>query len=374
MSKNRIIYQSQAVFVGPSPAESGHFSLGNSGENLVKQLYRVQSLGHNFSINRQDVNQFGELGRIDSIVLQSPTVAANFSYLLSSFANEYSLGFTIDPNVSCISGILNRSEDEKNYFIEVVDEGMDALGQNPSTGNFNTIGIGNGFLNSYSCAAAVGSLPTVSIGLEALQVKFDVGTSGNYIPAIDPATGSPNETFIYGLPVVQSSPGTGNLAISVLRPGDITLSFKVAGTNTDFNEGGINIVDAKIQSYNLSFDLSRTPLQKLGSRFAFAREINFPVEVRLDVEAQVGDLTTGSLSSILCDDTAYDITVDLKKPVDCEPNAPIIAKYILRNAKLSSENFSSDIGRNKTVNVSFMTQIGGPSQTDVGLFLSGVYQ
>ena len=61
MARNRIIYQSEALYAGPSPATGDHFSAGNGGNNLVNQLHRVQSANYSFNIARQDVNQFGEL-------------------------------------------------------------------------------------------------------------------------------------------------------------------------------------------------------------------------------------------------------------------------------------------------------------------------
>jgi hypothetical protein len=46
--------------------------------------------------------------------------------------------------------------------------------------------------------------------------------------------------------------------------------------------------------------------------------------------------------------------------------------YRLEGAKLDSQEFSSSIGANKAVTLSFSTQINGPSVTDRGLFMSGL--
>jgi hypothetical protein len=374
MPRNRINYQTQALYAGPSPGTGQFFSSGNSGVNLINQLHRIQSAGYSFSINHTDVNQFSELAAKDRIITESPTVSLNFSYLLANFYNESKLGFNVDGAVSCISGILSKTEDERNYFIRVVEEGQDALA-NTNSAEHSSIGVGNGYLTSYQSSAAVGDLPNVAIGVEALNVQWDGQASGN-TPAVDPENGSQINSFVYTLPTAISNPEsatTGDMALSVLRPGDITISIKEAGTNTSFNEAGVDIDDAKIQSYNVSFDLSREPIQKLGSRFAISREITFPVNVRMDIDAIVGDLTTGSLHDILCDDTHYDIIVKLNKPDDCGQSTEVMAQYILKNAQLDSENFSASIGSNKTVSASFMAQIGGPNQTDVGLFMSGIY-
>jgi hypothetical protein len=361
MARNRIIYQSEALYAGPSPATGDHFAGGNVGANLVNQLHRIQTANYSFNIARTDVNQFGELAAIDRVILESPTVSLDFSYLLNSFANEELLGFgPLDTDqVSCISGILNKTADERNYFIRTVGEGTDALGVNTGAANQNVIGIGNGFITSYSTEASVGNFPTVTVNVEALNMAFDAGVSGNHIPAVNPADGTKVTTKNYSLLPVASS--VGATGVSALRPGDIVFDLGYA-------EGGVSIADAKIQSYTLSFDLAREPLQKLGSKFAFAREITFPVTVNLSIDALLGDLTTGNLADIITTDKNYDLGVAIKHPTDGSTQV----KYFLKRAKLDSQEFSSSIGANKSVTLNFSSQIGGPNQSDRGLMMSGV--
>ena len=361
MARNRIIYQSEALYAGPSPATGNHFTdQQNLSGNLVNQLHRVQSANYSFNIARQDVNQFGELAAIDRVILESPTVSLDFSYILNSLSNEAKLGFApLDGSSSCISGILNKTQDERNYFIRTVSEGTDALGVSSGAANQSVIGIGNAFISSYSTEGSVGNFPTATVNVEALNMAFDAGVTGNHIPAVTPTNGQKITDIKYALPVAVTS--IGATGVSALRPGDITLDLGYA-------EGGTSISDAKIQSYTLSFDLSREPLQKLGSKFAFAREITFPVTVSLSVDALLGDLTTGNLADIITNDKNYDLSVSLKNPTD----STVAAKYTLKRAKLDSQEFSSSIGDNKSVTLNFSAQIGGPNQTDRGLFMSGV--
>jgi hypothetical protein len=376
MPRNRIISAAQSLFVGPTgkySATGNHFESGDIGANLTVQLHRIQNCNYSFNIPRQPINQFGELAAIDRINLSSPTVPLSFSYLLANFWNEHKMGFVVDGTTSCLSGFLTRETDEKNYFIRFVPEGKDALAEPVSTDSGHTVGIGNAFITSYSVSASVGNLPVVNVGVEGLNLTWDDGCTGNSIPAIDPNAGTRMSAKIYSLPVATTNPmgaTAGDLAISALKPGDITVTIRENGTTTSFREAGVDIDDSKIQSFNLSFDLSREQLQKLGSRFAFAREPRFPIDVRVDIDAQVGDLTTGDLQSILCDDTDYDITVTLKKS-SCTAQGNPVSAYILRKCKLDSESFSSDIGGNKRVSASFVGQLGGPNQTGVVLLMSG---
>lgn len=363
MPRNRVIYQSEAVYAGPSPATGDHFTLGNTGDNKVNQLQRIQTANYSFNITRTDVNQFGELSTIDRVILESPTVSLDFSYLLNSLSNESVLGFApLDTfEVTCISGILNKTQDERNYFIRTVGEGQDALGVGSGVANQNVIAIGNGFITSYSSEASVGNFPTVTVNIEGLNMQFDAGSTGNHIPAVNPADGSKITGQLYALDTAMSS--IGATGVSALRPGDIT--FDLAQP-----QGGVTLTDAKIQSYTLSFDLAREPLNKLGSKFAFAREITFPVTVSLSIDALVGDLTTGSLADLITADKDYGLGVNIKHPTEDKYQV----RYRLQKAKLDSQEFSSSIGDNKSVTLNFSCQIGGPSQTDRGLFMSGVYE
>lgn len=393
MAKNRVIYQSESVFAGPSPATGQHLFDGQnpdtfldavttavSGQSRVKQLQRIQSANYSFNITRQDLNQFGELAAIDRIILESPTVSMDINYVLGDLSNENRLGFHIVPsgggttnNHSALSGILNKTSDERNYFIKTLAEGVDALGDDPTdkgvVGVANVIGIGNAFMTSYTQDSAVGDFPTASVSVEGLNMSFDSGVSGNFIPAVNPSDGVKDTTRKYALPSGQSNNITSG--VSALRPGDITLSFNPAGQAAGVTAlPGLSVSDAKIQSYSLSFDLAREPLQKLGSKFAFAREITFPVTVTMTVDANVGELSTGNLADVIDTDSAYDLYVNMKYPGSASTVANMLT-YAVKNAKLDSQEYSSDIGSNKSVSLTFSSQIGGASQTDRGLFMSG---
>jgi len=379
MPRNRIIYQSEAVYAGPSPATGAHFQGGAntniSGDtNLVRQIQRVQTANYSFNIDRTDVNQFGQLAAIDRVVLTSPTVSLDFNYLFANLANEELLGFTVQKTgaggtvtaeVSCISGILNKTQDERNYFIKTNAEGSDAVGN--TANSVGVISIGNGFITSYSQEASVGNFPTASVSVEGLNMKFDTEASGRGLPAINPTDGKIIADRLFSLPYAERNNNTNNLAsgISVLRPGDITFSLpSVIGATSSGNN------QFNIQSYTLSFDLARTPIEKLGSRFAFAREIDFPLTVNLSLDAQVTDMTSGNLISLVDNDasTSYNPSISIKRPGSDD----VVARLNLKNAKLDSQEYSSDIGSNKTVTLNFSSQIGGPEDKNNGLFISGL--
>ena len=339
MARNRVIYQSQALFIAPSStgcqvsgktqtaAPFGPVALTDlsAGSGLLKKLDRVQNCNFNFTINRQDINEFGKLARIDSIVMESPTVGLDFSYYVTDGLNERLMGFNMySPNdvnntietAQSISGLLSDIQGN-NYYILTVQDGEDVVGTDSSTtpANTNTIvGIGNGFISEYSFDASVGAIPTASVTVEAFNIKADAltglanGVITGYSPAIDitttPATKLTSVATAYGLSGAFS---TGVSTVTALRPGDIVLSLSnpdgmidVAGANS-----------AHIQSFQFTIPLSRTILQRLGNTFGFARVVNVPINMDITISAIVSELKSMNLFDELLTGTKTNFTIQL---------------------------------------------------------------
>lgn len=386
MPRNRVIYQSEALFNTNDNIDVTASTPSQTGALYVNQFSRVQSCNYNFNIARKDVNQFGNLAAIDRIIVEQPTVGLDFSYLLSDMNNEKNLGFSViqgqantagitsvNAVQSCLSGILTSGfVNTKNYYVRTVNEGNDssafATDASPNITQGNTIGLGNGFLTNYSVNAAVGDFPTVSSTLECLNMNFTAGNSGN-APGVTSAGAVAGGFF--ALPQGSTNPnGENSLGrVSALRHGDITLTLtKTTGTAY----GGTDVTTAAaIQNFSITMGLNRTPLQKLGSKYAFSREIDFPVTVSFSVNALVQDLTTGNLVDVINNDATYDAVVVLAAPASA--NTTLATNegvgYVLKRLSLDSQEMSSSIGANKSVTLNFSTQVGSPQQNDRGLFM-----
>ena len=419
-TRNRVIYQSEAVYA----SQDVEFSGEQTGYRDNIDLDRVQSANYSFNISRTDVNQFGQLGAIDRIITESPTVSFDSSYLLANMGNEYKLGFYVTPKgdvgplKSCVTNLIDSTNNayQKNFYILNAKEGKDAdqtdkVPTTATSGNFESlIGIGNAGLTSYSVEASVGGFPTVSFSAEGLNMNFqnfeDAGVGAGlainaagpnaslkrpwYItgknPAINPIDGKRYETKV-ALPCPSGSVSDASAGlVSVLRPGDLKLFLSkqtsddvgTAATSTSMSKpdyAGADIVDAHIQSFNLGFDLSRSSIEQLGTKFAYARLIDFPVTVSMGVEAVVSDLTTGSLAEVIDCDGLFDARIQLGSP-ECgaTAGAGVAANYIVKGIKLDSQSFSLGLGDNKSVSLSFSSQIGGPEQSGMGVFMSGYFQ
>jgi hypothetical protein len=345
---------------------------------VIDQIKRVQSANYSFTINRQDINQFGHLGRLDSVVLESPTVSLDYSYYLTDGYNERLLGFINDGSIQSMSGMMTRDQNEfgNNYFILTVPEGRDAvLGDQLVEENDKTvIGLGNAYITDYSIEASVGAFPTASVTVEGMNIKSDIGTQFKAIPAVDPQDGTLLCDTCFSLPPSETGAGA-----SILKPGDITLSLNDAAliskqiSGNALGYGAEDEGSAHIQSFSLSKPLSRTNLQRLGNTYAYAKEVDYPVTCTLTVNALVADLKEGNLLNLLCD-THHDLKIRMQHPqcIGCDANdAPDAIVIDFKKALLDSESFSSSIGDNKSVDLTFTTQIGGPEQGEVGIFFSG---
>ena len=397
MARNRVIYQSQALFIAPTSTGAQVAKTGSSagsygptsaaellgGSGLLKKLDRVQSCNFNFTINRQDINEFGKLARLDSIVMESPTVGLDFSYYVTDGLNERLLGFNITGGTTntavvdgaqAISGLISDAEGN-NYYILTVQEGEDVVGSSSSTtpASSNTIvGIGNGFVSEYSFEASVGAIPTASVTVEAFNIKADaaegtaLGAITGISPAIDtsssPATKLTGYSTAYGLSGAFS---TGSSSVSALRPGDIVLTLPSANDGlADISGDG----SAHIQSFSFTLPLSRTVLQRLGNTFGYARVIDVPINMDVTISAIVSELTDKNIFDNLCSADKRNFNILLK---DCNSSNKI--QFGISGAIFQSESYSENIGDNQTVDLTYTVQIGGSNDITNGLFMSGSF-
>lgn len=345
MARKRVIYQSEALFVGPTGAAS----------NPV-QLNRIQTANYGFEVTRQDINQYGNLAALDRIILEQPTVNLDYSYYLNSGENEKNIGLTLSTTKSAFADILSGVDTNiKNYYILVSPEGTDAnVDTVQATGQGKVIGLGNAFITSYSMDASVGEIPTASVNAEALNMRFYTNTQAFNTPAVDPVNGT-DLTASIRIPTP-----TSGLGFSALRPGDI--SFNIAGSR------GVEVADLKVQSVSMNVDIGRDAIERLGSKFAFTKEIAWPVTATMTVESILGDLEASNLADVVTNDNAkFDLSVTINKP----GGVGQAMKFSLKGAKLDSQSFSSSIGDNKSVTLEFSSQVGGPTDTANGFFIEG---
>ena len=380
MARKRIIYQSEALYAGKTGAAS------------PQQLHRVQDVSHSIEVARQDINEFGKLAALSREVIEPPTVGLDFTYYVVDGFNEASgiglsvQGINASSETSAVSGFMAEQTpandvSEKNYYILTVPEGEDASSLPRDTAytaeeyeNMGVIGIGNGYITSYTLDASVGDIPSVSCSVEASNLRFDTSGSGFQNPAISTTDGSAKP----GSVTIPKST-TGQLSAAALRPGDVTINFGSGTANDGLQAGGAILPGmegagtdgasgANVQSFSIDLPLGRTPLQRMGNVFPFSRELDFPIAVSMSVSANLTEIASGTLRDLLCNEARKrDITINMRNRCSGDPSIT----YVMKGAILDSQNMSSTIGDNKSVELSFSTQIGGPTDSENGIFISG---
>jgi len=240
---------------------NGQSGASNYHGTIIKQLNRIQSANYGFTVTRQDVNQFGHMSRLDSIVVESPTVNLDFSYYLLDGYNERMLEFVTDGITNALSGALSPElyQAGNNYFILTVPEARDAVNGDKNIHKAGreeektVISLGNGYITDYSVDISVGAIPTASVTVEGMNIKSDFGETGNDVPAVDMRDGSYVSSAWSQRGVtaeVQASTlmgGTGSDSITATQAGvagnAITVTFVDGAAGTQLSLGAITATD-----------------------------------------------------------------------------------------------------------------------------------
>lgn len=369
---------------------------------IIKQLKRIQTANYGFTISREDVNQFGHLSRLDSVVIEAPTVNLDFSYYLLDGYNERHIEMITDGVTNALSGGFSPElyQAGSNFFILTMPEAGDAVNGDVRANvqgeedKKSVISLGNGYITDYTVDIAVGSIPTANVTVEGMNIKSDIGETGNDLPAINMADGSFTSsawsgdsdgnrvahaegcTGLYSLPAAVSGyDGCGDVA--ALRPGDVILDLRDAGLISKQVSGQTSqptVGSAHVQSVSISVPQARSTLQRLGSTFGFSKTLDVPINITMSVSATLADLKEGNMADLLCGCDKIDASVTMYDPecVECKTKDEAIAlRFDLKGARLESENFTSTIGDNKSVDLTLIAQIAGADDPDNGLFISG---
>jgi hypothetical protein len=378
MARTSSISQNYALFVS-----SGSSTGGSHGTNLYN-IWGLQSLNWEWSNPKQDVQVYGIGAPVTRETIQSPQVTVDFSYLVTTANNEHRLGLeAIDGSTSVLTRILNQTADDKNYFIYVAPQGQDAVGRTGSAspdGSY-VIGIGNGFVNSYSIEGAVGGYPTASVQVQGLNLRTYTSGVGCPVPAVSPTTGlEVDQSYTFSIPYIRNAYLSGlfdgiagNTGVpAAIRPGDITLTLTSAVPSSAGGTGLFyDYATICPQSFNASFDLNRQEINCLGSRFATNRSVSFPITVNFEVETLAKDMVTGSLAQFLCTTGTYNASIVLRRP-SCANNGAQQLGISLRNLSLEGQSVSTSVGSEPvTFRTRWIGQVGGATDFTNGLFMSG---
>ena len=377
-TRTRVISQNKAVYVTPTGwdeyAGAGTPLTGNS---MVTghHLHRVDTFSFEMDLAgaRQDVREFGQLARIGTVNLTEINPTLSFGYYLGDGENELALGLTKSKTGAAgftgqmCSGQLTEDDilKERNVFLLTVAEGEDAFAETNATmvanqNNHDVVGFGNCFLSSYSANFSVGEIPRADVEMQASNVVFYTGINSGLINPSLNLEGERTHTGIVKLP----APDTGTAVPLVLRPQDVTISFD-HGDDEKAGIGGPTFSDLPIQSASIELPLAREVIEALGNELAYAKLLEFPIDVTMNISSLTRDFASGALEYALtgtAENNKTSITLNIKDDgVDQ-------LQQILSGAVLDNQSFSQGLDDNETVDLTFSAQIGGASTTDQGLF------
>jgi len=341
--RSRVIYQSESLHAGGGGTEA--------------DIQRVQSINYGFSVPRTDVNQYGQLGQIERVITEIPTVTLDFTYHLSGRTNEARLlgggggaggdyGFMKDINRSA------SNYDLMKYTIGLANDGQDFRTSPGSSHSNKGIIIDQAGITSYSWTGAVGDIPSATVNAEGS--RMEIGTVSNV-----------------ATPETATTP-------RVMRPGNVKLwSCPVKGARSLVENTlpamGFNVVH--VQSFTVSVDVPRESIQRLGDRFEYARVITFPIQATMSLEAIVSNQAASNLTDITQTGSDGDPGQDILISCNSQGGTGVPGIGLkFKDAKIEGHSVSSSIGANKSVTMDFAVQVDSGENTETsGLATKGFW-
>ena len=383
-TRTRVISQNKAVYVAPTGWGSHTELTPVTGRSQIDahHLHRVDTFSFEMDLAgaRQDVREFGQLARIGTVNLTEINPTLSFGYFLGDGENELALGFQksitghlATPHNAIRTGQMcsgQLKEDpilkERNIFLLTVEEGEDAFALTDASmkteeDKHDVVGFGNCFVSSYGANFSVGEIPRADIEMQASNIVFYTGVNSGLINPSLNLEGQRTDSGITRLPPPTSA--TDSLPL-VLRPQDVTVSFNDAGDGVS-EVGGPSFSALPIQSASIELPLAREVIEALGNELAYAKLLEFPIDVTMSISSLTRNFASGALEYALtgtAENNKTDITLDITE----EGNPKL--KYLLKGAVLDNQSFSQGLDDNETVDLTFSAQIGGAATTDQGLF------
>ena len=360
ITRNRVIYAGTDVLVSDSPSWSGQ-----TGTKSLKLLKRVQSSSISISNPITRPKQVGSSDFAFEKYITIPEISVNLNYLVSDNSNELLLGLNATGNESFLKNMAVTGQDKNLFFILTDTNAQDADSLTNMVGN-DIFAVGNTFLTNYSLSAEVGSVPSVSASFACLNMTFQTyngtGTNGSEVPAINLTNGikSTEKYLLTGANMTPSNYlSNQNIRPNAIRPGDIVLQLPQTFM------GGIRYsgdVPATISSLQIDVPIERRDLLGFGSNYPYDKRIMYPLIGTVSFNGIFDEPVTGDFSSIFTNDTAYDLTFNLKNY-----NGATGLRVEILNARIEDQSFDLSIGDNMNFQSKFSFKI---FETD-GMRISG---
>jgi hypothetical protein len=365
MPRKWISYEMQSLFVG----SSGAFSQAQNTGGYISRLDYVQDCSMSFDVQRQQLKQIGSESYASNQSQLAPDVSLNLSYYLNDGWNEDYLGFSITSGsfVKFLGTEFFNPIADKNFYLAIAQDQYNDSAAATSLSNYNIIGVGNAYLNSYNLNIAVGGLATVSCDFVAANATVSTYSANNYLPSVDTAgTG-------------QSASGA-NLKYGIVLQDSSRSSRYITGFSGQFNGGcpfgkatfaaseaygsdaiAFGEIFSNIQSFSLGLNFDRKALYGFGSNYPYARKLLKPIMGTVSIETIVDSFAVENLAETFRKEdvsiSGYNFNVTFKNQKDVEKFGVRIS-----GAKLDSYQIGSQIGGQTRVSTNWSFPISDSTE------------
>lgn len=358
---NRQVLKSNSAFVavGKSPA-------WKTDEEEANLFSLVQNCDFSIANERQKIKQIGSQSYAVNDIVRAPEVSLEMSYYLTPYCNnENIIGFKANET-TYYAGLPDMRNRDQNIYIIVnpdnVKDGFDNFKINPTSVNFSgmqALTFGNCFLNSYSVAFSLNSVPVVNVGFAASNVRFESITGGRIpIPAINSVSGNNSGSGYLNLSGLYASLTDGYISNNPEGRTEFNPPVAISNASTftlqNLQVGGVGLnasANPILQSFNLSLDLSRTSLYGLGSNYVYGRKLEYPVNGSASIKCLVSGISSGEFQSMLVNESGYSFEVAF-----CDTKKLVTGYYQIQNAKLENVSYSMNINDTMSFDASFSFQ------------------
>ncbi len=325
-------YANSALFVSSGEALSDQTFSGS-----VIQLSRVQTSEIGVELPTEKFKYLNSRG--ESAQIAPNLLTLNYTYLPTNGKNERDLGFF--TNIT--GNAFKKLNEAKNYYFTSLENALDYnfyIGNDPAV--YNTVGIGNALLDSWSINGAIGSLVTATAAVRGLKGIFYSGVPVNQQnPAVTISNGNLS-TGLFSLPVgndfyTELSPNSSD-DVKALTAGDIIMEFP-SGSVLGMYISGLNA--CILQDFNLAVSFPRDENYKLGTLFP-DRPIRFPIELRLSAGAIIQKYKAEQLASMNCLGRGHEVNITILQTCSTEE----VLKFSLKGLQLEAQQISTSVESN----------------------------
>lgn len=402
-----ITYNSNLLFVGPSPSDSIHIGelhnlrmIQQASIQMTNKTMSVQGIGERSSIHLQN---FGV------------NVECSFSFLTSDGFNESALGLcvnnitdeeqrsmssTLMPTRSSLSN-QDSQYDNRNLFFASIDtnDDLNALSNEDIDGNLTLVGVGNCYIKSYSVQFSLDNPITSSVTFsgETFEVSNyvhptysveGVPVDGVKVPATSRIDGSKSEEFLhidsdiyiiprdgYYDPILEKEDTVTGVTsprnLEVLITGDSIGQFK-----------GINTHNTKnLQSASINLGFERFEKKSIKSQYSTDKPVVLPCKGTLAISLIVDEFEFGDSRDF--DLGLLDFVFTLNgRDFDNGGMEKDYLEISVKKAKLVRQGFSQAIGGRMVWQASFSFEDGAgsgipsehssPISTDDGIYMKSL--